>query len=92
MSVEPGRFERGYRLPVYRLGPAQFAVAGSHGPRYVDLTQEPPCLCEDMEYRNAAGTGYCKHTISALLQQHDPAMVELLAERLMRRQRHMEEL
>lgn len=86
-AYDPARLLRGSQLAVMRFGPGEYAVQGSHGVRYVNLHADPPCDCEDMNYRNAAGTGVCKHVAAARLQEGDAGLMASLGNLLLSRQR-----
>lgn len=76
--VEPARLMRGAVLPIRRVGPAQYVVAGSRAPWFVDLNTDPPCSCEDLYFKGER-IGHCKHIWAARLQERDPVAVNALA-------------
>jgi len=69
--IEPGRLMRAAQLGIRHVGARRYVVAGSDAPWMVDLDVDPPCYCPDAEYRPQY-QGKCKHTLAALLQEHDP--------------------
>lgn len=73
--IEPGRLMRGCALPVRRVGPGRYVVAGTRAPWYVDVTVDPPCDCEDAFYRGVERVGPCKHEIAARLQEREPMLM-----------------
>lgn len=66
---------------VHVLPDGRVAVAGNVERYYiVDLSQDPPCHCRDMEYRGAAIRQNCKHTLAARLAKMDPALLGTIAD------------
>lgn len=85
-AYDPARLTRAAKLlpTVERLGPAQFVMRGSNGPRYVDLDTDPYCECEDRFWNGAM----CKHIIAGRLVNGDVEMIQALGDLLLRAERH----
>lgn len=90
---EPGRLARAKDLAIEKVGPRQYRVRGQDEPFYmVDLDVDPPCYCADQENRGKQIGGKCKHVLAALLQEHNPALMQALGESLLRQEQNLEEL
>jgi hypothetical protein len=84
-GYRPDRLRRGWQLVktgrVTPLGGTRYLVAGNVERAYVvDLAQDPPCHCRDMEYRGGQIKQFCKHVGAARLAQLDPALLDVIAE------------
>ena len=66
---------------VEALGGSRYKVAGSRQPfYYVDLGQETPCYCLDMEHRHKGIEQFnCKHMMAARLAALDPELLDIVA-------------
>lgn len=85
-AYDPARFRRAVQLAIVQTGPRTYRVRGQKQEWWdVDLDGDPPCYCPDMENRGRRIQGKCKHTIAALLQARDPAMVQALVDDYLRK-------
>lgn len=92
-SIDETRLLRAMRLLpfVERLGPMQFKVPGHHEPHYyVDLSQDPPCLCCDMEFAGRQGH-QCKHTLACRWLNRDLPVLMAAGNVLLRVEKHLAE-
>jgi hypothetical protein len=79
------RLRRAWRLvkagAVQPQGDGVFLVAGNVEEVYeVDLRQDPPCHCRDMEYRGGQIRDFCKHVGAARLACLDPSVLGAIGE------------
>jgi hypothetical protein len=84
-AITASRLRAAWRLikekRVKVLSTGRVAVAGNVEPYYiVDLSQDPPCHCRDVEYRGAQIRQNCKHTLAARLAKMDPALLGTIAD------------
>lgn len=88
---EDGRLLRGAERPVRKVGPRQYAVAGTRTIWFVNLDLDVPCECPDAQYRHTR-VGVCLHEASARLQEGEPLLLEALQRLLARRADHEAEM
>lgn len=86
-AYSPDRLRRAWQLVrsgrVQQVGQRQFRVAGNVEPEYaVDLDEDPPCYCRDMEHRGGKIRQNCKHVLSARLALLDAGLLNVIAESL----------
>jgi hypothetical protein len=88
-KAKPGRSHKSSRLrsawklvaseKIQVLPDGTFRVPGNEEPFYtVDLRQDPPCHCKDMEY-GAGDEHQCKHALACRLMTSDPMILQPLA-------------
>lgn len=66
---------------VQHIAGSQYVVRGSHEKFYhVDIAEDPPCFCMDMEMRGEIIGWFCKHVGAARLASLDPELVAIVAE------------
>jgi hypothetical protein len=84
-AATTARIRKAYALAttggVERLGGSRFAVRGTRQPwYYVDLDQETPCYCLDVEHRSKGVEQFhCKHHLAARLAAFDSELLEIVA-------------
>lgn len=83
-AYSPDRLRRAWHLVrsgrVKQVGPRQFRVAGNVEPEYaVDLDEDPPCYCRDMEHRGGRIRQNCKHVLACRLALLDGGLLDVIA-------------
>jgi hypothetical protein len=83
-GYEPGRLRRGAARAVKKLGPHQYAVAGTEERVYhVNLELDTPCTCKDAEFH---GRG-CLHELAARLHDGDADLIMGLGQMLLAKEK-----